>query len=78
MMDKDRHYTLRSADEIESVAKKAGLDLARPIVSTCGSGVFACTIAFALYLIGRERVAVYDGSWTDWGARPDAPIETGA
>jgi thiosulfate/3-mercaptopyruvate sulfurtransferase len=77
MMDKDRNWTMRPADAIESIAEQAGLDLARPVVATCGSGVFACTIAFALYLIGRERVAVYDGSWTEWGARPDAPIEAG-
>ncbi|HET8624557.1 MAG TPA: 3-mercaptopyruvate sulfurtransferase [Gemmatimonadales bacterium] len=56
----------------------AGVDLDRPIVTTCGSGTTACSLAFALHLLGHDRVAVYDGSWTEWGGRRDTPIETGA
>lgn len=52
---------------------KVALD--RPIATSCGSGVSACVIAFALHLIGHRQVAVYDGSWTEWGGRPDAPVE---
>ncbi len=54
----------------------AGLDLDRPITASCGSGVTASMLAFGLYLIGKKDVAVYDGSWSEWGMRQDTPIET--
>ena len=54
----------------------AGIDLGRPIITTCGSGVTACALALGLYLLGHEDVAVYDGSWTEWGGRDDTPVET--
>ena len=47
----------------------------RPIVTTCGSGVTACVLALGLHLVGRPDVAVYDGSWTEWGGRGDVPVE---
>ncbi|THD71903.1 3-mercaptopyruvate sulfurtransferase [Phenylobacterium sp.] len=62
---------LRAAFEI------AGVDLDAPIVTTCGSGVSAALLALALARLGREDVAVYDGSWTEWGGRTDTPIVTG-
>lgn len=49
----------------------------RPVVCSCGTGVTACVLAFALHRLGREDVAVYDGSWTEWAGREGAPIETG-
>lgn len=52
----------------------AGVDLDRPVVATCGSGVTACAVAFALRLLDRPDAAVYDGSWTEWGGRADTPI----
>ncbi len=55
----------------------AGVDLSRPVIATCGSGITACTLALALAAIGAEEVAVYDGSWSDWGSRADAPVESG-
>ena len=54
----------------------AGIDHTRPIAASCGSGVTACVLAFALCLIGKDDAAVYDGSWTEWGGRSDTPIET--
>jgi thiosulfate/3-mercaptopyruvate sulfurtransferase len=55
---------------------EAGVDPRAPIATTCGSGVTACTLALALYQLGVPDVAVYDGSWTEWGGRADTPIET--
>ncbi|OIQ95879.1 3-mercaptopyruvate sulfurtransferase [mine drainage metagenome] len=52
--------------------ERAGVDLARPIVTTCGSGVTACVLALALALLGRDDVAVYDGSWAEWGQADDS------
>jgi thiosulfate/3-mercaptopyruvate sulfurtransferase len=67
--------TFKDADSLRRIFGEAGLDMARPITTTCGSGVTASVLALALYLIGRKDVAVYDGSWSEWGGRPDTPIE---
>jgi thiosulfate/3-mercaptopyruvate sulfurtransferase len=55
----------------------AGVDLARPVVTSCGSGVTACVVAFALHLLGKDDVALYDGSWAEWGADPATPKALG-
>ena len=68
---------LQTADAIAEAFRQAGVDLSRPIVTTCGSGVTASTLALALARLGREDVAVYDGSWSEWGANPDVPVVTG-
>lgn len=68
--------TLKSAADLRTVF--AHIDLARPIVTTCGSGVTASVLALALARLGRFDVAVYDGSWTEWGGRPDTAVVTGA
>lgn len=70
--------TLRPADDLKAVFKDAGIDLGKPIVTTCGSGVTASVLALALARLGLDRTAVYDGSWTEWGGLPDAPVVTGA
>jgi thiosulfate/3-mercaptopyruvate sulfurtransferase len=67
--------TLKAPDELGAALRAAGVDLGRPVVTTCGSGVTASVLALALYLVGRPDVAVYDGSWSEWGGRPDTPIE---
>ena len=68
---------LRDADELSELFRDAGIALDRPIVTSCGSGVTACALAFALHLIGHPGVAVYDGSWSEWGLPGDTPVETG-
>jgi thiosulfate/3-mercaptopyruvate sulfurtransferase len=69
--------TLKPAEQLRAAFEAAGVDLARPIVTSCGSGVSASVLALALARIGREDVAVYDGSWTEWGGRSDTPVATG-
>jgi thiosulfate/3-mercaptopyruvate sulfurtransferase len=69
---------LRSAEQLTALFRDAGVALDRPIVTSCGSGVTACALAFALHLIGHPGAAVYDGSWSEWGLPGDTPIETGA
>ena len=69
--------TLKSERDLKAVFKSAGVNLSKPIVTSCGSGVTASVLALALARIGLDRVAVYDGSWTEWGGLPDAPIVTG-
>ena len=73
----DDDGALGDAAAIRRAFADAGVDPARPIIATCGSGITACTLALALAAIGAEQVAVYDGSWTDWGSRADAPVESG-
>ncbi len=67
--------TLLPPDALRNAFVKAGLDLQKPIVTTCGSGVTAAVLALGLHLLGRRDVAVYDGSWTEWGGRDDTPVE---
>ena len=69
---------LKPAADIAATFEAAGIDLSRPIVTTCGSGITASVLALALARLGREDVAVYDGSWTEWAGRADTPVVTGA
>lgn len=66
---------LRSPAEIATIFQNAGADLSRPITTSCGSGVTACVLTLALNVAGFPGVAVYDGSWAEWGADHAAPIE---
>ena len=63
----------RSKPEIRAAFEGAGVDLSRPVIATCGSGMTACVLAFALHIIGKEDVALYDGSWAEWGADAATP-----
>lgn len=63
-------------DQIEACFLAAGIDLSQPIATTCGSGITACIVALALHTIGRTGVAVYDGSWAEWGELTDTPVDT--
>jgi len=67
----------KSADDLRELFADAGVALDRPIAASCGSGVTACALAFALHLIGHPGAAVYDGSWSEWGLPGDTPVETG-
>ena len=63
----------RSKAELRAAFEDAGVDLSRPVIATCGSGMTACVLAFALHLIGKDDVALYDGSWAEWGADAGTP-----
>ncbi|UIP06461.1 sulfurtransferase [Erythrobacter sp. SDW2] len=69
--------TFRSLAELRATFEAAGLDLSQSVVTSCGSGVTASVLVFALHLIGKTDVALYDGSWSEWGADPATPKETG-
>ncbi len=69
--------TYKQGDELKAAFAGAGIDLAKPLVTTCGSGITASVLAFGAHLLGNEA-AVYDGSWSEWGADSSTPKATGA
>jgi thiosulfate/3-mercaptopyruvate sulfurtransferase len=69
--------TLLPPEQLRHRLISAGIDLARPVVVTCGSATTACSLVLGLDVLGHCDVAVYDGSWTEWGGREDTPIELG-
>ena len=70
--------TFKDKAGLTAAFEDAGVDLSRPVVTSCGSGVTACVLLFALDLIGKEDAALYDGSWSEWGADPATPKATAA
>lgn len=69
--------TLREPSDLRSIFEAAGVDLGRPAITTCGSGVTAAILCLALERMGKTDYALYDGSWSEWGAFPTLPVATG-
>jgi thiosulfate/3-mercaptopyruvate sulfurtransferase len=72
-----RDGRLLPRDELKAVFDRAGVDLSRPVVTSCGSGVTAAVVTLALETLGHRDNRLYDGSWAEWGGRSDTPVETG-
>jgi thiosulfate/3-mercaptopyruvate sulfurtransferase len=75
LVDPDE-LTVAPPEDLRDMFARAGIDPQRPVVASCGSGVTACVLALGLHVIGAERVAVYDGSWSEWGQPGATPVET--
>ena len=67
-------HTMVPPEVIREVFERAGVDLKKPIVTSCGSGVSACVLNLALFRIGIRDAALYDGSWVEWASQPDTPV----
>lgn len=70
--------TWKRGDDLVAAFKEAGVDLDKPMITTCGSGMTAAVVLFGARLTGKSDVALYDGSWSEWGLDKDTPKETGA
>ncbi len=69
--------TMKSPDQTRAIFEAAGVDLSKPIITSCGSGITAAVLALALERIGQVNWSLYDGSWSEWGMFPTVPVATG-
>ena len=69
--------TLRDKDSLRGCFEAAGVDMRKPVITTCGSGITAAVLALGLHLAGHRDVSLYDGYWAEWGLPGDTPVETG-
>ncbi|HEY0113458.1 MAG TPA: 3-mercaptopyruvate sulfurtransferase [Allosphingosinicella sp.] len=67
----------KRGEALQAAFDEAGVDLSKPLVTTCGSGIAACVLLFGAHLLGKDDLKLYDGSWSEWGADPDTPKAKG-
>jgi thiosulfate/3-mercaptopyruvate sulfurtransferase len=69
--------TMKPVDDTKAIFEAAGIDLSRPVITSCGSGITAAILALALERMGHKAWSLYDGSWAEWGMFPTVPVATG-
>lgn len=74
----DANGMMKSPEELRALFADAGVNVAAPIAASCGTGITACAVLLGLDVVGAQRTALYDGSWTEWGSQPDTPVEKDA